>query len=33
VANNSPYFESFLTNPSYLELYHNNLIWIFALSH
>jgi len=33
VANNSPYFESFLTNPSYLELYHNNLIWIFAISH
>lgn len=33
VATNSPYFESFLTSPSYLELYHNDLVWIFDISH
>ena len=33
VANDGPYFESFLTSPSYRELYHNNMVWIFAISH
>ena len=33
VATDGPYFESFLTSPSYLELYHNNLVWIFDISH
>ena len=32
VATDSPYFESFQTSPSYLELYHNNMVWIFAVS-
>jgi len=32
VATYSPYFESFQTSPSYLELYHNNMVWIFAVS-
>ena len=33
VANDAPYFESFLTSPSYRELYHNNIVWIFAITH
>jgi hypothetical protein len=33
VGNDAPYFESFLTSPSYRELYHNEMVWIFAISH
>ena len=33
VATDSPYFESFQASPSYRELYHNNMVWIFAISH
>lgn len=32
VAADSPNFEAFQTSPSYLELYHNNLVWIFSIT-
>ncbi len=33
VSTESPYFDSFEASNSYAELYHNNMVWIFAISH
>lgn len=33
VAANSPYFNTYQANPSYRELYHNNMVWVYAISH
>ncbi|MGD0175557.1 MAG: hypothetical protein ABSC50_01885 [Candidatus Bathyarchaeia archaeon] len=33
VSTDNPYFNTFQANPNYLALYHNEKVWIFAISH